>query len=163
MIRLPGTIANVGDTMGIAYEVGLDPEYIQDPEAPRPVITCYYITDDIHISTTPGFFGRISVHGWAGKCTPISTIAKSVRVELQKEYCISFYCWWHTTEDEPVGYNYGTQYKTDAHQADNCSEGFWRGHTKHKFFFPAGYTPIYFEDDTYSYSREIYDYMCGPT
>lgn len=138
------------DTLGVSFTLYPD---LFDPEIPRPVIICWYNTDRLHLSTTPTYLGTINVHGWSKCDAPVN---KSVKVELQIEKCISFFCWWSTVTDEPTGYAYNNYPKTDTSHGANCVTGYWRGSTTHKFFFPVNYTPLYFEDVTRSYLWAAY-------
>ena len=125
----PGT----GEWEGPAPSDPDQPQFsISGTDASLGPIVCSGGTDYPHLSGTPGFFGNVNVHGWTQCPVPLNI---SVTVDLARQRCILFFCWWSGVNE---GFNSRLGTYTDANAAGACKKGYWRGTSTHTAFFPSG-------------------------
>lgn len=104
------------------------------PSDPTVSDICTGRTDYIHLSTTPGYFGRVSVHG---RTTCEAEHSVSVLVVLKRQRCFFILCWNELRGTPGVNTYYGIY--ADAEANANCQTGYWRADSFHLVIWDPGH------------------------
>ncbi len=106
-----------------------------EPAPPPEIVPCVATTDYAHISTTPGFAGRINVKS-RNQC--VESLPQFVSSTLKRQSCFLWiFCSWPT-----IGYGTDQRVNTWAEAKANSEclweKGWYKGHGFHQTTWPQG-------------------------
>ena len=97
-------------------------------------IICSGNIDNVHFSSTQGYYGNLNVHSWTTCPIPLN---QSVSVQLSRQKCFWFYCWWSDQGTPGIDSRVSPYVEPNAYSG--CQTGFWKSEGFHRVTFPDGY------------------------